>query len=132
MKRTRFYTAMLLAVMMLNSVKYQLPYIQYDLFRNYIAENLCVKRSETNNCCQGKCFLEKQINMVNEVDENPVNPVEKKQVNPETDDYIKSDNILPTSVYFAEVALLCFTANRLRKLSLDVILPPPKELKTKN
>lgn len=33
----------------------------FEWNREYIAKNLCVKRSEKNNCCQGKCYLEKQI-----------------------------------------------------------------------
>lgn len=81
--------------MALNSLKYQLPYIQYSLFKNYIAEKLCVRRTEANSCCQGKCFLEKQVSLASEADEDSANPAEKKQVNPQTDDYIPSKN--PTS-----------------------------------
>ncbi|MCX6183009.1 MAG: hypothetical protein NT150_13905 [Bacteroidetes bacterium] len=29
--------------------------------RNYIAENLCEKRTQKNNCCKGQCHLKKQI-----------------------------------------------------------------------
>lgn len=110
----------------MSCLKHQLPYVQYALFKSYIAENLCARRAEANSCCQGKCFLEKQISLADEADDDLANPSEKKQVNPETDDYIPSDNTLPASAYFAEVALLSFAACRLRTLSLDVLLPPPK------
>lgn len=52
--------------MVFNILKYQIPQIQYFLFKDYIARNLCVKKDIKNNCCQGKCFLEKQLKAVDE------------------------------------------------------------------
>lgn len=31
--------------------------LNFELNRDYIAQNLCVKKNETNNCCKGKCQL---------------------------------------------------------------------------
>jgi hypothetical protein len=39
-------------VTVLNTGKYRIPYLEYDLFGNYIAENLCIKRNEAGNNCQ--------------------------------------------------------------------------------
>ncbi len=38
-----------------------LPYIEYAVFKDYIAKNLCVNRDKPKSCCQGKCHLKKQI-----------------------------------------------------------------------
>lgn len=61
MLKTKLFAILLFAVMVLNIMRYQMPYIEYNLFKGYIAENLCVKKEEKGNCCQGKCFLNKQI-----------------------------------------------------------------------
>ncbi|MDR1877438.1 MAG: hypothetical protein LBQ84_07425 [Flavobacteriaceae bacterium] len=95
MRYQRIHTAILLVVMVLNICKYQIPYLEYNLFNNYIVENLCVKKNEVNNSCQGKCFLEKRINLVNETDNDSGNQTEKKHTNwTGTDDYIFDGIIL--------------------------------------
>ncbi|MDR0726030.1 MAG: hypothetical protein LBF59_08510, partial [Prevotellaceae bacterium] len=92
MRYAKIYTAMaLMGIMALNICKYQLPYIEYNLFRDYIAENLCVKRFEANNDCRGRCFLKKQIEMINESENSADNQTEKKQIAFETDDCIVDD-----------------------------------------
>jgi hypothetical protein len=112
--------------MALNICKYQVPYVQYNLFADYIAENLCVNRYDEDSCCRGKCFLEKQINRVNDADGRSANPVEKKPVLSETDDFIPDHDPLPASIHFSVRPLSGLTDNRLRKLSLDVAVPPPE------
>ena len=34
---------------------------QFKLFQDYIAQELCVEKEKPNNCCQGSCFLEDQM-----------------------------------------------------------------------
>jgi ATP-dependent Zn protease len=63
----KFFALTLLPVMVLNIFKYQIPRVEYSIFKDYIAKNLCIKKDVKNNCCEGKCFLKKQIK---EVDEN--------------------------------------------------------------
>lgn len=38
--------------------------------QQFIAKHLCEKRSEKNNCCQGKCYLKKQLKKVNQDSES--------------------------------------------------------------
>ena len=38
-----------------------LPYFEYMLFKDYIADNLCIEKDKPDNCCQGKCYLEEQL-----------------------------------------------------------------------
>jgi len=67
--KNQFFAILLLFIMVLNIGRYQLPYIEYSLFKGYIAKNLCVKKEIKGNCCQGKCFVEKQLKTTNENDQ---------------------------------------------------------------
>ncbi|MDR3245180.1 MAG: hypothetical protein LBT50_01955 [Prevotellaceae bacterium] len=125
MKHTRLYTAILLGVILLNITKHQLPYLEYNLFKNYIAENLCVKKNEANNCCQGKCFLEKQIGLVNETDEQSANPNGQKQIYFGVDYYIVKDNIEQKPNFLNERLLLFFKNIHIIKISIEIPIPPP-------
>ncbi|MDR2086172.1 MAG: hypothetical protein LBP72_03245 [Dysgonamonadaceae bacterium] len=123
----RFYTAIVLTVMVLNISKYNLPYIEYNLFKEYIAGNLCVKRSSANNTCQGKCFLEKQINHVNETDHPSGNTSEKIQINEKgADDYITKEILQLTPVSLTETTFSPFREIRMVDIFIDIPLPPPK------
>lgn len=43
-----------------------LPFIEYAVFKDYIADNLCINRFEENSCCKGKCFLEEKVKEAND------------------------------------------------------------------
>ena len=64
--KDRFFAIILLIMMVFNIGRYQVPQIEYNLFRGYIAKNLCVKKNIKGNCCQGKCFLKKQQKLADE------------------------------------------------------------------
>lgn len=36
-------------------------FLNFQLNKEYIAKNLCIKKNERNNCCKGKCHLKKQL-----------------------------------------------------------------------
>jgi hypothetical protein len=113
--------------MVLNIGKYLLPTVEYNLFKNYIAENLCVKKNEANNCCQGKCYLEKQINLVNETGENSTNPTQEKQINWQgADDYIFEKSSLQTPNPLTKIQLSTLVDFHITKMRIDVLCPPPK------
>lgn len=42
-----------------------MPWIEYAVFKDYIAEHLCINRDKPDSCCEGKCFLEKRLKEVN-------------------------------------------------------------------
>ena len=122
----KYYSAILLAVMVLNIGKYRLPHIEYSLFKDYIAENLCVKRNETDNTCRGKCHLEKQIKRVSETDEQPDNPTGLKQVEAPADDYVVTKELLQDFHSFAGKKLSVFACTCIVKICTDIPDPPPK------
>ena len=65
----RFSAILLLFILIFNIFRYEIPYIQYAIFKDYIAENLCVNKDKPASCCEGKCFREKQVKIVNEADQ---------------------------------------------------------------
>lgn len=65
----RIFAIFLLAILIFNIFRYEIPYIQYAIFKEYIAENLCVNKDKPASCCEGKCFREKQVKVVNEADQ---------------------------------------------------------------
>ena len=89
----------LLAVMVFNILKYQLPNIEYRFFKGYIAKNLCVKKDIPGNCCQGKCFVKKQIKIADETsgdnDNTPKNHNDRKAPNKEIKDFLCSHILTP-------------------------------------
>lgn len=111
--------------MALSIGKYQLPYIQYNLFENYIVENLCVNRYDEYSCCRGKCFLEKQIGLVDETDNDSNNREAKKQIKG-IDDYVINRVFLQKPNPETGVLIPLLTDTHLQKISLDIPIPPPK------
>jgi hypothetical protein len=112
--------------MVLNIGKYRLPYLEYDLFRDYIVENLCVQRNEADNRCQGECHLEKRIKAVTETEENASNPSGQKQENVQTDDYVVADSVLQETNACVELQSVRLGDVRIAKTGRDVPVPPPK------
>jgi hypothetical protein len=112
--------------MALNIGKCPILYLQYHLFEAYIAENLCVNRYDEDSCCHGKCFLEKQIGLADETDNDSSRPEAKKQIKG-MDDYVVKESIAqkphPEPI---KGFIPLFTDTRLPKRSLDIPLPPPK------
>ena len=113
--------------MVLNICKYQIPYIQYDLFENYIAENLCVNRYDKNSCCHGKCFLEKQINAVNETDENTAaGQTETKPVKCEIFDCIIINTLSLAQISSVKIQQSQLVIFHFARVFIDIPVPPPQ------
>jgi hypothetical protein len=124
MRHARTYTVLLFGIMALSICKHQLPYIQYNLLEDYIAENLCVNRGNENSCCHGKCFLEKQIGLLSETD-SAASPATGNRVVFVIDDYV-IDNVLPPAPRFSSgIYPALFTAIYII-IKLDIPTPPPE------
>lgn len=55
-------------------------YANFELNRDYIAKNLCVKKDEPNNCCKGSCHLKKELDKEEKKEQSPANPIKEKEV----------------------------------------------------
>ena len=126
MRYARVYTVILFGMMLLGVCKYQLPYIQYNLLEDYIAENLCVNRYDEDSCCHGKCFLEKQIDLLNEAGSATSNTTENRVVFV-IDYYVMDKAVQQTPRLCSEIYPARFTAIYII-IKLDIPTPPPEHL----
>ena len=125
--KSRFFAIILLILMVFNIGRYQIPYIEYSLFKDYIAKNLCVKKEIKGNCCQGKCFLKKQIKLADENENsngNNTNTNNKKAQTFEINEFVVF-NI--TELNNTEITKLLFFKSEsviTSKTAFDIFVPP--------
>ena len=91
----RFFAYTLLFVMVFNVFKYQVPQVQYRIFKDYIAKNLCENKDKPNSCCHGKCFLKKQLKLADESSSNNENSGNKKIQLTEVKEFLRSHILTP-------------------------------------
>jgi len=94
----RIYSISLLLILIFNIFRFEIPYIQYAVFKTYIAKNLCVNRDKPKSCCEGKCFREKQIKIVAETNESQSSTENNKNKipqNKEVKEFLPSQNKIP-------------------------------------
>jgi len=88
----------LLIILIFNIFRFEIPYLEYALFKEYIAENLCEKKDVPNNCCHGKCYKKKQVKQVNETRETQTTNKKSENKTPqikETKEYLKTRTLHP-------------------------------------
>jgi len=59
--RSKTYSVICLCILMFYLIRPVLPFIEYAIFKDYIAKNLCINKDKPQNCCQGKCYLGEQL-----------------------------------------------------------------------
>jgi len=64
--------------------------LNFELNQDYIAQNLCVKKNEPNNCCKGKCQLTIKLEQY-EKKEQPL-PVRNLKENKEIQLFTETEN----------------------------------------
>lgn len=102
--RYQIYSFTLLFILIFNIFRFELPYLEYMVFKSYIAKNLCVNKDKPRSCCHGKCFREKQIKQVNSTHEtentNQKNSNKIPQIK-ETKEFLQTYNLLPLATEFS-------------------------------
>lgn len=92
----RFIAFLQIGLMVLILFRPFYPYLQYTLDKAYIAKNLCVKKEVKGNCCQGKCYLKKQVEKESANNDIDTKKQDKKQRTTELNDFVHTF----FSVYF--------------------------------
>ncbi|MFN8258360.1 MAG: hypothetical protein U0W24_21905 [Bacteroidales bacterium] len=64
----KVYSILHLVILLVYLCRPVMPFIEYALFKDYIAKNLCINRNKPESKCNGKCHLAKQIKLNNETD----------------------------------------------------------------
>jgi len=103
-------------------------WFEYQVNKNYIAKNLCVKKDVVNNCCQGKCFVEKEmasaeISTSTQPTEKPIFLVQIEVVS----NHIAFENLSIPSPYYIDLShkLTHFYTFSLLEAHLLIIEHPP-------
>jgi hypothetical protein len=97
----RIYSFILLLVLIFNIFRFEIPYIEYAIFKTYIAKNLCVNKDKPHSCCEGKCFREKQLKQINSTHETETTNEKKSNKIPgtkEVKEFIQALIFVPTTV----------------------------------
>ncbi|MDR3705125.1 MAG: hypothetical protein P4L28_04360 [Paludibacteraceae bacterium] len=113
--------------MFFNIFRSEIPYLQYEIFKDYIAKNLCVNRFKKNCCCHGKCFLAKQVKVVADTDDNEKNKDTPKAVqsNKDASEFILiKQNRLPCPVEVVLTRIYCPIYIVINKFPSDIFVPP--------
>ncbi len=96
--KSRIISITLLGILIFNIFRFEIPYIQYAIFKSYITKNLCVNRDKPKSCCEGKCFREKQVKILNETSDTETTKESNTTKIPpskEVKEFLPSQNILP-------------------------------------
>ncbi len=57
----KIYSIIYLVVIIFYLFRPVMPYLDYTFNKDYISKYLCVQKDIPGNCCQGKCYLHKQL-----------------------------------------------------------------------
>jgi hypothetical protein len=121
----RIFAFMLLLMMVFNISRYQIPQIEYALFKGYIAKNLCVKKDIKGNCCQGKCFMKKQMKMADENSNgNTSNPNSKKTQIMEVIEFVRAGIAILIPAEQIKRLYSCSVSALISRFASDVFVPP--------
>lgn len=96
--RYQIYSITLLVILIFNIFRFEIPYIEYAIFKPYIAKKLCVNKDKPKSCCEGKCFREKQLKQVNSTRENEsTNSTNSTKIpqTKETKEFLQTRTLLP-------------------------------------
>jgi hypothetical protein len=121
----RVYTVFCLLIMSCYVLRPVLPYIDYVINKDYISTHLCVQKSNPDNCCQGKCYLNKQVQKSQEESKPDQNNNRDDNQNNKLDDHIISVEVPPPPVE-SFVNLLQIVDFPLIDPFADPIFVPPK------
>jgi len=99
--------------------------VNFQLNKEYIAENLCEKRDEPESCCEGSCHLEKELNKVEESEnQGPINSDTNKKE--KTEDFVLycSDFLKLTEHTKSEIVMYQFTHKTCAGFTSEISHPP--------
>jgi hypothetical protein len=123
--RYRVYAISLLFILVFYMLRPVMPYIQYAVFKEYIAKNLCVNKDKPKSCCEGKCYLEKQIKKSSETTDAENKNTNHKVQNNEVKEFLSSHVSIPkafavNTLYFETFKTIITT------ISISSIFVPPE------
>ncbi|HEY3388400.1 MAG TPA: hypothetical protein VGK38_02435 [Prolixibacteraceae bacterium] len=122
----KIYAYIHLVTLVFYLIRPVLPYIEYAVNKDYIAKHLCVNRSVPHSCCQGKCYLEKQLKKSNDNNNDPKeNNTNKKFQNEDVKEFLSPHVSFP-KVFETSITYLINPETTFTTRSVSAIFVPPK------
>ncbi len=122
--KIRIFAIIQLVILVLYIFSPILPHIDYAINKDYIAKNLCVKKEIPNNCCQGKCYLNKQIQKSEETNNSKETNSNKKVQSKEVHEFIVTNFKLPKIAEINSNILFFKQIANISTFSSIVFVPP--------
>lgn len=101
-----------------------MPYVDYTFNKDYISKNLCINKNIPGNCCQGKCYLDKQLQKNSNTDESDKDSKSKNFQDKRLEDHFKTDgiSITPGETYLLLVSY--YTSHTSDTFLVPAFVPP--------
>jgi hypothetical protein len=122
--RSKFYSIFYLLIILFYLLRPSLPYIEYVLNKEYIEKNLCVEKSNPDNCCHGKCYLQEQINKQEEPQDNTNKGSNKIVPDNRMDDHIKEVPAYPVLYNGVNVLSDYYYTPGITRFVSSIFIPP--------
>ena len=121
----RIYSYFLLIVLVFYILRPVMPYIEYAVNKDYIAKYLCINQADSHSCCQGKCYLEKQIKKYNESNNSKGNNTNNKVQNEDVKEFLSTLIAIP-KIFEANLTHPVNQETIIKSKVVSVIFIPPK------
>jgi hypothetical protein len=128
MLSTRAYALIQLFVLVLYLLRPIIPYVEYSINKAYIAKNLCVNKDIANSCCEGKCYLEKQVKKSADTEDKTEKNTNQKVQNKEVKEFLSSYITLPEVTVCYSVIVNSPEEKTLLPFLLVIFIPPQKSI----
>ncbi len=120
----RTYTYFYLAVMICYLAGPVLPIIEYEVNKEYIANNLCIYKNVPQNHCQGTCHLMQQLQKYsNDITANTNNKKSNTE-NIRIDDHILVSTLITLDQEKSEYLMNISSIGSIHNYSDTVFVPP--------
>ncbi|MFZ4456375.1 MAG: hypothetical protein ACOYOT_09155 [Bacteroidales bacterium] len=115
-----------LIVLLVFLAKPILPYIEYALFKEYIAKNLCENRDKPKSCCEGKCFLKKELKKNSESGESAPKTENKKTHDKSEVKEFLSAHVAQLALSEKDINYIQYIERLMPSTCIDAIFIPPE------
>ncbi|MFT3751676.1 MAG: hypothetical protein QM800_01980 [Paludibacter sp.] len=92
-RQSQLISVLCLPVLIFYLIRPAVPFVEYILFKDYIAKNLCVYKDKPLNSCHGKCYLHEQLKKNSEPTDSNKDENKKIASDKQVDDHLKSEAI---------------------------------------
>lgn len=122
----KIYAYIQLFVLVIYIIRPVIPYIEYAVNKNFIAKNFCINSDKPHSCCEGKCYLEKQLKNSSDSNNDPKdNNTNKKVQNEDVKEFLSPHVTIP-KVFGTNTTQLINPKIPLTTRYLSAIFIPPK------